>query len=123
MRDAEVTLEDRTVSRVTFQAAAQTLRVGDRIDVPARAHRRDGSGYVLVDGEAGMSVSFAIRGPDARISNDGRTERLGTAFFDRVGKDPVLATLWVMVLFLVLQPAGSVVADRMKQAVERYLSR
>jgi len=121
LRSGEVSVSDRTIFGADFRAGERTLRTGDRFDVPAQGEA--GSGFVLVDGDAGMTVSFTIRTRHAQLSADGHAERLGSEFTDRIAHDPVIAGAWVVVLFLLLQPLGTVIADRMKQRVEQFIHR
>jgi hypothetical protein len=125
LRSGELTLVDRTLTRVSFEAGSYTLRTGQRLDLPAPGitAAQPGAGVVLVEDDMGMAVDFSVRAPRAVVYTDTVEERLATAAFHRVSRDPVITLAWVLLVALVLAPAGSVIADRMKTRTETLLKR
>jgi hypothetical protein len=125
LRSGDLTLVARTLSRLSFEAGSYTLRTGQRLDLPAPGitAAEPGAGVVLVEDDVGMAVDFSVRAPRAVVYTDTVEERLATATFDRVSHDPVITLAWVLVVALVLAPAGSVIADRMKRRTEKLLNR
>jgi hypothetical protein len=130
LRSGQVRLSDRTLFGTEFQGGSRELRTGDVLDVPGPGHAptRFGSAIVLVDGHEAMTLSLTMQAPQARVSfdafeNDGaQDERLTTRLLDRLRNDPVLAFGWILVLFLVLHPIGSVLADGVKTRAESLIN-
>jgi hypothetical protein len=125
LRSGEISLTARTLLGLDFEAGSYTLHTGQQFDVTGPGHTaaRPGAGLVLVDDGAGMTVEFSIRAHRALVSSDGQHEWLAAAALDRVSHDPVIGLAWVLVVTLVLAPAGSVIADRMKKRAESFLKR
>lgn len=125
LRSGEVTLTDETLFGAEFQSGSHTLRTGDAFVVPTPGHAAAsfGAGLVLMDGTPGITLRFDIRARQARITSDAYEERLRTPYLDRIRHDPFVALAWALFLFLVLQPVGSLVADRLKKRVEPFLDR
>lgn len=125
LRSGQVTMVARTLTRLSFEAGSYTLRTGQRLELPARGTTaaEPGAGVVLVEDGVGMAVDFTMRAPRALVYTDTAEERLATAALARVSRDPVITLAWVLVVALVLAPAGSVIADRMKRHIETLLTR
>jgi hypothetical protein len=124
LRSGELRFTDRTIFGARFPAGSRELPLGSSVEIPApaRAVSTDsGSALVLVDGQMGMSVSVTLQAAHARISYDVRKERLTTPLVQRVKNDPVIALLWIPLLFLLVQPVASVFADVVKKRAERLL--
>lgn len=123
LRTGEVIIRDRTLLRGETRPRSRTLRLGEQVNVPSdeRPVTGVGGGFVRVEGPAGMVVSYSIDRSDAQISADRYTEIVSTGFLDRLTNDPVVGWFWLLVLLLIVQPIGSLIADRMKEVFKPHL--